>query len=122
MTRKQMNPQKRTRLDFDLFFEAVHERATLVVLEGPGHGLVVARDGFVEAILLEHGHQAFLTKLADPFWFQSFGAVIGMDWNSSGVTTIVMRALKSTINPNAKQLGLYVCGGKGKHSLKTPAE
>ena len=76
----------------------------------------------VEAILTEYGHQAFLTKLADPFWFQSFGAVIGMDWNSSGVTTIVMRALKSTINPNAKQLGLYVCGGKGKHSLKTPAE
>ena len=76
----------------------------------------------VEAILTEYGHQAFLAKMADPFWFQSFGAVIGMDWNSSGVTTIVMRALKSSINPHAKQLGLYVCGGKGKQSLRTPAE
>lgn len=76
----------------------------------------------VEAILTEYGHQAFLAKLADPFWFQSFGAVIGMDWNSSGVTTAVMRALNSTINPQAKALGLYVCGGKGKESLRTPTE
>lgn len=76
----------------------------------------------VEAILTEYGHQAFLAKLADPYWFQSFGAVIGMDWNSSGVTTAVMRALKSTINPQAKALGLYVCGGKGKESLRTPTE
>lgn len=67
----------------------------------------------VEAILTEYGHQAFLAKMADPFWFQSFGAVIGMDWNSSGVTTAVMRALKSTVNPHSKQLGLYICGGKG---------
>ncbi|MEL7247113.1 MAG: DUF763 domain-containing protein [Bacteroidota bacterium] len=76
----------------------------------------------VEAILTEYGHQAFLAKMADPFWFQSFGAVIGMDWNSSGVTTAVMRALKSTVNPHSKQLGLYICGGKGKQSLRTPAE
>ncbi|MEL6660310.1 MAG: DUF763 domain-containing protein, partial [Bacteroidota bacterium] len=76
----------------------------------------------VEAILTEYGHQAFLAKMADPFWFQSFGAVIGMDWNSSGVTTAVMRALKSTVNPHSRQLGLYICGGKGKQSLRTPAE
>ncbi len=76
----------------------------------------------VEAILTEYGHQAFLAKMADPLWFQSFGAVIGMDWNSSGVTTAVMRALKSTVNPHSKQLGLYICGGKGKQSLRTPAE
>ncbi|MEM6967368.1 MAG: DUF763 domain-containing protein [Bacteroidota bacterium] len=76
----------------------------------------------VEAILIEQGKKAFLSKMSDPFWFQSFGAVIGMDWNSSGVTTAVLRALKTTINPHSKQLGLYVCGGKGKQSLKTPAE
>ena len=76
----------------------------------------------VEAILTEYGHPAFLSKLSDPFWFQSFGAVIGMDWNSSGVTTAVMRALKQSLNPHAKELGLFVCGGKGKISLKTPGE
>lgn len=76
----------------------------------------------VEAILTEYGHAQLLEKMADPFWFQSFGAVIGMDWNSSGVTTAVMRALKKSINPHGHQLGLYVCGGKGKQSLKTPEE
>ncbi|MEO1260694.1 MAG: DUF763 domain-containing protein [Bacteroidota bacterium] len=76
----------------------------------------------VEAILQEYGSTGFLGRLSDPFWFQSFGAVIGMDWNSSGVTTIVMRALKTALNPHSKELGLYVCGGKGKHSLQTPHE
>lgn len=76
----------------------------------------------VEAILIEHGKAGFLSRMSDPFWFQSFGAVIGMDWNSSGVTTAVMSALKKTINPHSKNLGIYICGGKGKQSLKTPAE
>ena len=76
----------------------------------------------VEAILVEYGKKAFLSKMADPFWFQSFGAVIGMDWNSSGVTTAVMRALRKSLNPHSKELGIYICGGKGKHSLKTPQE
>jgi hypothetical protein len=76
----------------------------------------------VEAILVEKGQAEFLKRLSDPFWFQSFGAVIGMDWNSSGVTTAVMSALKRAINPQAQSLGLYVCGGKGKHSLQTPHE
>lgn len=74
----------------------------------------------VEAILTEYGHQVLLAKMADPFWFQSFGAVIGMDWNSSGVTTAVMRALQDSINPHANEIGLYVCGGKGKQSKETP--
>ena len=78
--------------------------------------------GITEAILQDYGPDAFLRRLADPFWFQSFGAVLGMDWNSSGVTTAVMAALKGTINPRSKALGLYVCGGKGKASLQTPAE
>jgi uncharacterized protein len=76
----------------------------------------------VEAIVMEYGQQGFLSRLSDPFWFQSFGAVIGMDWNSSGVTTAVMSALKKSLNPHSKELGLYVCGGKGKDSMQTPNE
>ena len=76
----------------------------------------------VEAIVMEYGQQGFLSRLSDPFWFQSFGAVIGMDWNSSGVTTAVMSALKKSLNPHSKALGLYVCGGKGKDSMQTPNE
>jgi uncharacterized protein len=76
----------------------------------------------VESIILEYGKQAFLSRLSDPFWFQSFGSVIGMDWNSSGVTTAVMSALKKSLNPHSKDLGIYVCGGKGKDSLDTPNE
>ncbi|MDN4165533.1 DUF763 domain-containing protein [Cytophagales bacterium LB-30] len=76
----------------------------------------------VESILLDYGKKEFLKRLSDPLWFQSFGAVIGMDWNSSGVTTAVMSALKKSLNPHAKDLGIYVCGGKGKESLQTPDE
>ncbi|MEM8507105.1 MAG: DUF763 domain-containing protein [Bacteroidota bacterium] len=76
----------------------------------------------VEAIILEHGKSGFVERMAHPFWFQSFGTVIGMDWNSSGVTTTVMNVLKQVVTPVSKQLGIYVCGGKGKHSLKTPQE
>lgn len=76
----------------------------------------------VESIIIEYGKQAFLSRLSDPFWFQSFGAVIGMDWNSSGNTTAVMSALKKALNPHSAELGIYVCGGKGKDSLNTPSE
>ena len=76
----------------------------------------------VESIIIDYGKQEFLQRLSDPFWFQSFGAVIGMDWNSSGVTTAVMSALKKSLNPHSKDLGIYVCGGKGKDSLQTPNE
>ncbi|MFN3761211.1 MAG: DUF763 domain-containing protein [Algoriphagus aquaeductus] len=76
----------------------------------------------VETILMEYGKKEFLIRISDPFWFQSFGAVIGMDWNSSGVTTAVMSALKKALNPYSKELGIFVCGGKGKDSLQTPAE
>ena len=76
----------------------------------------------VESIILEYGQQGFLQRLSDPFWFQSFGSVIGMDWNSSGVTTAVMSALKKSLNPHSKELGIYVCGGKGKDSLLTPSQ
>lgn len=76
----------------------------------------------IESIILEYGTSAVLNKLADPFWFQSFGCVLGMDWHSSGITTSVMGALKGAINPRFNELGIYICGGKGKHSTQTPAE
>lgn len=75
-----------------------------------------------EAIITDYGKEEVLKRLSDPFWFQSFGAVMGMDWHSSGITTSVMGALKRAINPHAKQLGIYICGGKGKFSKETPAE
>ncbi len=75
-----------------------------------------------ESILLEYGHEAFLNRMSNPFWFQSFGAVMGMDWHSSGITTSVMGALKRAVNPRAKELGLYICGGKGRFSREAPEE
>src|ERR1700712_1516882 len=75
-----------------------------------------------ESIITEYGKEEMLTRLSDPFWFQSFGAVMGMDWHSSGITTSVMGALKRAINPRAKELGIYICGGKGKFSKATPGE
>lgn len=76
----------------------------------------------IETILMDYGKDEVLKRLADPFWFQSFGAVLGMDWHSSGITTSVMGALKRAINPNSQYLGLYICGGKGKLSRGTPQE
>jgi len=75
-----------------------------------------------ESIITEYGKEEMLRRLSDPFWFQSFGAVMGMDWHSSGITTSVMGALKRAVNPNAQTLGIYICGGKGKFSKETPAE
>lgn len=78
--------------------------------------------GITEAIVHHYGTSAFLSRLSDPFWFQAFGTVMGMDWHSSGITTSVMGALKRGLNPRASELGLYICGGRGKHSRNTPAE
>src|SRR3954447_2574537 len=75
-----------------------------------------------ETIVVTYGPSEFLTRLSDPFWFQAFGSVMGMDWHSSGITTSVMGALKRGLNPRAAELGIYVCGGRGKQSRKTPAE
>jgi len=69
-----------------------------------------------EAIVIEYGRDEFLARLAHPYWFQSFGAVMGMDWHSSGVTTSVLGALKRGLEPRARELGLNVCGGRGAHS------
>jgi hypothetical protein len=75
-----------------------------------------------EAIIAEYGTSEVLRRLSDPFWFQSMGAVMGMDWHSSGITTSVMGALKHAINPHSKRLGIHICGGKGKQSRNTPQE
>src|SRR4051794_15016970 len=75
-----------------------------------------------EAIVNHYGRDEFLRRLAHPFWFQSFGAVMGMDWHSSGITTSVIGALKRGLTPLGSELGIYVCGGRGKHSRKTPDE
>jgi uncharacterized protein len=75
-----------------------------------------------EAVIVHYGRSALLSRLSDPFWFQAFGAVMGMDWHSSGITTSVMGALKRGLNPRAHELGLYICGGRGRHSRNTPAE
>jgi uncharacterized protein len=75
-----------------------------------------------EAIVHHYGRPEFLRRLADPFWFQSFGAVMGMDWHSSGITTSVIGALKRGLAPIQTELGVFVCGGRGTHSRRTPAE
>jgi hypothetical protein len=75
-----------------------------------------------EAIVHHYGRDEFLRRLAHPFWFQSFGAVMGMDWHSSGITTSVLGALKRGLKPLAGELGLHVCGGRGRHSRLTPGE
>jgi hypothetical protein len=76
----------------------------------------------VEAIVHHYGRDELLRRLAHPFWFQSFGAVMGMDWHSSGITTSVIGALKRGLSPIQDELGLYVCGGRGRHSRRTPDE
>src|SRR5712691_4983447 len=75
-----------------------------------------------EAIIQDYGTSAFLSRLSDPFWFQAFGAVMGMDWHSSGITTAVVGALKRGLAPVTHELGIYVCGGRGRASRQTPAE
>jgi hypothetical protein len=87
-------------------------------------GARMARLGAVitEAIVHEYGRDEFLRRLAHPFWFQSFGAVMGMDWHSSGITTSVIGALKRGLEPIEQELGIHVCGGRGKHSRQTPHE
>lgn len=76
----------------------------------------------IEALVLKYGKKEVLIRLSDPLWFQSLGAVLGMDWHSSGITTSVMYALKRGLNRRAKELGIVVCGGRGKYSRHTPEE
>jgi hypothetical protein len=75
-----------------------------------------------EIIVWDYGSSAFLSRLSDPFWFQALGSVMGMDWHSSGITTSVMGALKRGLAPRADELGIYICGGRGRFSRNTPQE
>ena len=75
-----------------------------------------------ETIVHDYGRSAFLSRLSDPFWFQALGAVMGMDWHSSGITTSVMGALKRGLGPRADELGIHICGGRGRFSRNTPHE
>lgn len=76
----------------------------------------------METIIADYGKGEVLRRLSDPCWFQALGCVLGMDWHSSGITTSVMGALKKAMNPRAQELGIYICGGKGRHSKETPTE
>ena len=75
-----------------------------------------------ESIVARYGRSELLSRLSDPFWFQAFGSVMGMDWHSSGITTSVMGALKRGLHARSDELGIYICGGRGRHSRNTPAE
>jgi hypothetical protein len=75
-----------------------------------------------EHVIHHYGTSAFLSRLSDPFWFQALGSVMGMDWHSSGITTSVLGALKRGLNPRSHELGIHVCGGRGRHSKNTPDE
>src|SRR3954451_21355485 len=76
----------------------------------------------VENVIHHYGRSALLSRLSDPFWFQVLGSVMGMDWHSSGITTSVLGALKRGLNPRSRELGMQICGGRGRHSRRTPDE
>ena len=86
------------------------------------HRMAALGSVMAEAIVHHYGADELLRRLSHPFWFQSFGAVMGMDWHSSGITTSVIGALKRGLRPLQSELGVYVCGGRGRHSRQTPAE
>lgn len=75
-----------------------------------------------EAIVMEYGKASLIQRMSNPAWFQSLGCVLGMDWHSSGITTSVLGSLKQSVNKKSKELGIYICGGKGRHSRNTPNE
>lgn len=84
--------------------------------------MITLGTAIAESVLYHYGRPTFLSRLSDPFWFQALGSVMGMDWHSSGITTSVMGALKKGLNPTAHELGVYICGGRGRHSRNTPQE
>jgi hypothetical protein len=84
--------------------------------------MVTLGTAIAESVLHHYGRAALLARLSDAFWFQALGSVMGMDWHSSGITTSVMGALKKGLNPKAHELGVYICGGRGRQSRNTPLE
>ena len=79
-------------------------------------------DAIVESILINYGKSELLSRMSDPNWFQALGAVMGMHWNSSGVTAVTLGALKRKLNPKSHELGVYILGGKGKQMTYTPRQ
>lgn len=84
--------------------------------------MVTLGTAIAESVLYHYGRPTLLSRLSDPFWFQALGSVMGMDWHSSGITTSVMGALKKGLNPRAHELGVFICGGRGRQSRNTPDE
>ena len=84
--------------------------------------MTVLGTAIAESVVHHYGASELLSRLSDPFWFQALGCVMGMDWHSSGITTSVLGALKRGLNPRAHELGVYLCGGRGRHSRNTPGE
>src|SRR4030095_7112138 len=84
--------------------------------------MVTLGTAIAESVLYHYGHSSLLSRLSDPFWFQALGSVMGMDWHSSGITTSVMGALKRGLASRADELGIYICGGRGRFSRNTPQE
>jgi hypothetical protein len=84
--------------------------------------MVTLGTAVAESVVHHYSRAELLSRLSDPFWFQALGCVMGMDWHSSGITTSVLGALKKGLNPKAHELGLYLCGGRGRHSRNTPGE
>ena len=76
----------------------------------------------IEVIVEEYGPEEFIKRIGDPVWFQSLGTVLAFDWNASGLTTVLTASLKESVKHRQKNLGIFICGGKGKTSLKTPQE
>ncbi len=76
----------------------------------------------IKVMIEEYGADEFLRRIADPVWFQSLGTVLAFDWNASGLTTTLTAALKEAIRGQEKEMGIFICGGKGKTSKKTPDE
>jgi hypothetical protein len=76
----------------------------------------------IRVIVAEYGPDEFIRRMGDPVWFQTLGTVLAFDWNASGLTTILTAALKEAIRREEHELGLYICGGKGKTSRKTPEQ
>ncbi len=74
------------------------------------------------ALVAEYGPEEFVRRIADPVWFQSLGTVLAFDWNASGLTTILTAALKEALRGHERDFGIFICGGKGKTSRKTPDE
>ena len=84
--------------------------------------MVTLGTAIAESVVYHYGRSALLSRLSDPFWFQALGSVMGMDWHSSGITTSVMGALKKGLKARSRDLGIYICGGRGRQSRKTPDE